>query len=72
MIDTDWPVRLLPILFWIPAAAFCTVIVYSLWTGAIYAVEDPIRRSKAPRTYWTAIAFFALCAVATIWMALRQ
>jgi hypothetical protein len=65
-IDQPW---FLPIVSWALPAIFLGVIGFTLWSGKLYGRGTVYLRNAQPNTYWCGIAFLALCAVATLWMA---
>jgi len=65
--DQEW---YLSFLIWVPASAFFGALVFTLWTGRLYARGPIHSRDTEPSTYWVGVGFIAVCMAVTISFAL--
>ena len=57
----------LPILAWLPAIAFLSGLVFTLWPGNLHARAAVLSRDEKPQTYWMGVAFMVVCLAITIY-----
>lgn len=65
-IDQEW---YLPILVWVVPAGFLAALIFTLWTGKLYARGPICFRDKQPDAYWSGVAFLVVCLAITVYMA---
>lgn len=65
-IDHDWYLRFL---VWGPTTAFLGGLIFTLWTGRLFARGPVFTRHEHSKSYWTGVMFLVLGLIITTYLA---